>query len=132
VLVRAKLGLAAAAPLRRQQLPDLDRDGTADLAIAAEDLCGATGNCSYQIYVSNRGCLRWVGESDGVEVSVLSSEHNGLLDLQNFGKSCLDGGGFTELQFDGTHYELSRSVYCPCPGDPGPRPESLPPECPSD
>src|SRR4051794_22584250 len=47
--------------LRAGDVGDLDGDGVDDPAWAAESLCGATGNCSYATYLTNRGCPRYVG-----------------------------------------------------------------------
>lgn len=120
---------ANADDVRAVELEDVDGDGKQELLLACPDLCGATGNCPYKLYVSGNGCWRDVGPDDmgGSIISVAKSQHHGLKDIHQYWKGGCVGreGTWAELHFDGTRYRVARTVRCECE-DKRPRPRECP------
>ena len=113
-----------------QKVDDLDGDGASDTLVALQELCGATGNCTYSVYLSGAGCVHYAGEVGGVMVGPSDGTHHGVRDLETYWKGgcvAMEGAGST-LAFDGTEYRTVDSYSCDCPtNEPAPRD----PRCPS-
>lgn len=101
---------------KKEAIEDLDGDKSKDYLGACQSLCGASGNCSYKIFTSNKGCFKEVGEINGMLGGVLKSESNGLKDITLFYKSGCAGkaGKWSHLMFDKVKYVISRTVNCEC------------------
>ena len=118
--------------LRIETISDLDGDGVDDDLVAQDEYCGATGNCSYTVYLSGHGCTRWAGEVGGVAVEPTAVTHGGVRDLAGYWKGgcvAMEGTG-TTWAFDGRQYRAIDSYTCACPWDAPPDP-ARDPRCPS-
>jgi hypothetical protein len=98
-----------------QPLEDIDGDGVAERMLAWT--CGATGNCQYRLYASNRGCTKVVGAFGALSVTLSATRHHGLLDLEVWTKGGCAGleGTWERYVFDGNRYAVVETKECPCP-----------------
>ncbi len=105
--------------LRVETVDDLDGDGARDTLVAIDELCGVTGNCAYDVYLSGNGCARHAGEVGGVAITVEPTSHGGVRDLSGYWKGgcvAMEGTGST-WAFDGKQYRVLESYECACPDE---------------
>jgi hypothetical protein len=110
---------------------DLDGDGARDVLVAQQTMCGATGNCSYAVYLTGNHCAHYAGDVGGVLVAPTQARHFGVRDLAGYWKggcAASEGVGYT-WAFDGTAYHVADSYTCACLMD-GPVPASRDKRCP--
>ncbi|MEZ4439137.1 MAG: hypothetical protein R3B72_08610 [Polyangiaceae bacterium] len=110
------------AGLRRRLEPvpleDLDRDGTAD---EAQTIGFGTYGAIQAVYVSNRGCRRFVGVVVAGELGAASSDSRGLRDVEARWSNGCAGNDFdwTRWSYDGTRYQVADHATCSFCDDPG-------------
>jgi hypothetical protein len=108
---------AADMDLRKVEYPDLDGDGVSEHAWVDTWSCGASGNCTEQLYLSGAGCPTWAGEIHGVQVEVLPRASGEPPDLWSFYRTGCAGAQGTAalLRLVEGQYRLVASQRCPCP-----------------
>lgn len=84
---------------------------------ACQIQCGATGNCEYEIFLSENNCYRPVGNIGGATIEKLKTTHYGAPDLSAHWNGGCGGqeGMYYELHFDGSIYTIigRRETKCP-------------------
>jgi hypothetical protein len=103
--------------IRRTTHPDLDGDGVEEHAWVDTWACGASGNCTEQLYLSGAGCAHWAGEIHGVQLEVLPRPPGEPPDLWSFYRAGCAGseGTAVVLRLVDGQYRLIASQRCPCP-----------------
>jgi hypothetical protein len=92
---------------------DLDADGTDDLLIAADGLCGS-GGCGYLAYLRRGRCAIFVGSLYGREQRLLPTVRGGLHDVHIESHSGYCPYTTYVAWFDGVAYQQTVSAQCAC------------------
>lgn len=114
--------------VRKETIVDLDNDKQKDYIATCSSICGASGNCTYKIFISNNRCIKEVGEINGMLKKVIESKSNGSKDITQYSKNGCAGraGRWSYLKYDKEKYVVTRSIDCKCKNSLD-RPKECPP-----